>query len=63
MWRKISEYEYMYKNCVVNRLSNGNYVAEVSVNDCKFPIRIVGSTQANFKKIFNEVVADNGGLK
>ena len=61
--KKLSSELYLYKGIEVRKLSNGLYVALVYVNDCKFPIKVTGATQAGFKNMFNIVVKDNGGLK
>lgn len=61
--KKLDEGIYLYKGVKVYKLSNGNYTADILVNDYKLPITIIGATQAAFKKIFNNKVKDNGGLK
>jgi hypothetical protein len=61
--KKLSPELYLYKGIEVHKLSSGNYFAKVPVNDYKLPIEVIGATQASFKKIFNKVVKENGGLK
>lgn len=61
--KKLSPELYLYKGIEVHKLSNGNYEALFYVNDCRLPLKVIGATQASFKKIFNKVVKDNGGLK
>lgn len=61
--KKLSPELYLYKGIEVHKLSSGNYEALVYVNDYTLPIEVIGTTQASFKKIFNKVVKDNGGLK
>ncbi len=60
--RKINEGLYMYKGIEVVKLSNGNYVARFYVNSVCGQCRVVGSTQANFMKMFNNFVKQNQGL-
>lgn len=61
--KKLSPELYLYKGIEVHKLSSGNYFAKIPVNDYKLPIEIIGATQASFKKIFNNTVKNNGGLK
>lgn len=61
--KKIEEGLYLYKGIEVHKLSNGNYEAKFEVNDCPLPLKVIGATQASFKKIFNNIVKNNGGLK
>ena len=60
--KKIAENLYMYKGYEVIK-ENDNYIAIINVNNCKLPCKIVGTTQTNFKKIFNKFVTEHGGLK
>lgn len=61
--KKLSPELYLYKGIEVHKLSNGNYEAKFEVNDCPLSVKVIGATQASFKKIFNNVVKNNGGLK
>ena len=61
--KKLSPELYLYKGIEVHKLYTGHYSALVYVNDYTLPIEVIGTTQASFKKIFNKVVKDNGGLK
>ena len=61
--KKIDENLYLYKGIEVKKLSNGNYIAEFHVNSVINKCKVCGSTQANFKKLFNEFVRRNKGLK
>ena len=60
--KKLQEGLYEYKGVEVVKLSNGNYVARFYVNSVCGQCRVVGSTQANFMKMFNNFVKQNKGL-
>ena len=60
--KKLQEGLYEYKGVEVVKLSNGNYVARFYVNSVCGQCRVVGSTQANFMKMFNNFVRQNKGL-
>ena len=53
----------MYKGYSVIKDMEGNYVAQIFVNDYVGSCEIKGATQKAFKDIFNEFIKDNGGLK
>lgn len=62
--KKLFDGVYTYKGVTVERLGGtGMYISYVYVKDLKLPIKICGATQASFKRIFNEKVAEYGGLK
>ena len=62
--KKIAEGVYTYKGVRVERYcGNGAYFANVYVNDYELPITVSGITQSAFKKVFNEVIKEYGGLK
>ena len=60
--KKIDNEHYVYKGVDVKKLSNGNYMARFYVNSVVGQCKVVGTTQANFKRIFNNFVKQNKGL-
>lgn len=61
--KKIEEGLYEYKGVQVKKTNSGNYVARFYVNSIGGQCRVVGSTQANFKKIFNDFIKQHNGLR
>ena len=60
--KKINDELYQYKGIDVKKLSNGMYKARFYVNTTSGFCTVSGSTQASFKKLFNEFVRNNKGL-
>lgn len=54
---------YLYKGVQVKKTNSGNYVARFYVNSIGGQCRVCGSTQANFKKIFNDFIKQHNGLR
>ena len=61
--KKINDGLYMYKGYSVIKDMEGNYVAQIFVNDYVGSCEIKGATQKAFKDIFNNFIKYNGGLK
>lgn len=60
--KKIAEDLYQYKGVIVRKSSLGNYIAHFYVSNTVGWCTVTGATQASFKRIFNQFVAENGGL-